>query len=95
VEEATVAELTIRLQTDPRTGKKSIIVRYRSDEDALPLEHEEEHRLLVEKLIQKGAIKAGDAGRVVIEREGAGVEVGEERSRGEDEREERGLKQGS
>jgi hypothetical protein len=54
-----VAELTIRLETDPATGKKNIIVLYRSDEDALPLEHEEEHRRLVDRLIQGGAIKAG------------------------------------
>ncbi len=90
-----MAELTIRLQTDPQTGKKNIIVRYRSDEDALPLEHEEEHRLLVDKLIQGGALKAGDAGRVIIEREGTGTSAGEERARDEGEREERGLKQGS
>lgn len=90
-----MAELTIRLQTDPATGKKNIIVRYRSDEDSLPLEHEEEHRRLVDKLIQGGAIKAGDAGRVIVEREGAGSEASSEERKGEAEREERGLKQGS
>lgn len=90
-----MAELTIRLVTDPQTGKKNIVVRYRSDEDALPLEHEEEHRRLVDRLIQGGAIKAGDAGRVIIEREGGSAAAGEERSGDQGEREERSLKQGS
>lgn len=90
-----MAELTIRLVTDPQTGKKNIVVRYRSDEDALPLEHEEEHRRLVDRLIQGGAIKAGDAGRVIIEREGGSTAADEERARDEGEREDRGLKQGS
>ena len=37
-------EMTIRLQIDPATGKKNIVVSLRSDEDALPHEHEQQHR---------------------------------------------------
>ena len=62
-------EMTIRLRCDPATGKKDIIVSLRSDEDALPHEHEQQHRALVEKLLEGGLLKAGEVGKVVVERE--------------------------
>ncbi len=64
-----MAEMTIRLQCDPATGKKDIIVSLRSDEDALPQEHEQLHQALVDKLIEGGIVKAGELGKVVVERE--------------------------
>ena len=63
-----MAELIIRLLTDPETRKKNIIVSYRSDDDALPMEHEEDHRELVNRLIEGGLLKARDLGQVVVER---------------------------
>ena len=62
-------ELTIRLRCDPATGKKDIIISLRSDEDALPHEHEQQHRALVEKLIDGGLLKASELGQIVVERE--------------------------
>lgn len=72
-----MAELTIRLRIDPTTGKKNVVIQLSSDEDALPIEHEEEHRALVDKLIAGGALKQSELGKIVVERlpEGAGVEV--------------------
>lgn len=64
-----MAEMTIRLRCDPATGKKDIIVSLRSDEDALPHEHEQMHQNLVEKLVNGGVIKAAEVGQVIIERE--------------------------
>jgi FtsH ternary system domain X3-analog len=64
-----MAEMTIRLQVDPVTGKKNIIVSLRSDDDALPHEHERQHGALVEKLIEGGVIKAGELGQIIVERE--------------------------
>ena len=64
-----MAEMTIRLQTDPVTGKKDIIVSLKSDEDSLPHEHEQQHRALVDKLIEGGVISAAEVGKVVVERE--------------------------
>lgn len=64
-----MAEMTIRLRCDPATGKKDIIVSLRSDEDALPQEHEQLHRTLVEKLIHGGLLKATEVGKLVVERE--------------------------
>jgi len=64
-----MAEMTIRLEIDPQSGKKNVVISYRSDEDALPLEHEEDHRRLVDRLIEGGALSAADLGQIVIERE--------------------------
>ena len=59
-----MAELTIRLRRDPVTGKQDIVITLRSDEDALPHEHEQMHRELVEKVIGKENV-----GKVIVERE--------------------------
>ena len=62
-------QVTIRLRCDPATGKKDIIISMRSDEDALPHEHEQQHRAIVEKLLQGGLVKASELGQIVVERE--------------------------
>ena len=64
-----MAELTIRLTIDPHTGKKNVVIAYHSDEDALPMEHEDEHRRLVNQLIEGGALSAAELGTITIERE--------------------------
>lgn len=64
-----MAEMTIRLRIDLATGKRDIIVSLSSDADALPHEHEQQHSALVDKLIQGGIVKAGELGRVIVERE--------------------------
>jgi hypothetical protein len=63
-----MAELTIMLRRDPNTGKQNIIIKLDSDPDALPIEHEQMHRALVEKLVGKG-IKPEDMGEIIVERE--------------------------
>lgn len=63
-----MAEMLIMLRRDPDTGKQNIIVKLDSDPDALPVEHEQMHKTLVEKLVGKG-INAEDLGEIVIERE--------------------------
>jgi hypothetical protein len=64
-----MAEMTIRLRINPETGKKDILVSLRSDEDALPQEHEQQHRALVDKLMEGGVLSAADLGQIVVERE--------------------------
>jgi hypothetical protein len=61
-----MAELTIMLRRDPNTGKQNIIIKLDSDPDALPLEHENMHKQLAEKLIGK---KLEDFGEIIVERE--------------------------
>jgi hypothetical protein len=62
-----VASARIRLEIDPQTKKRTIVVAYESDADALPHEHEEQHRALVAKLFERGLATEGDA--IVVERE--------------------------
>jgi hypothetical protein len=64
-----MAEMTIRLRINPETGKKDIIIGLRSDEDALPHEHEQQHKALADRLINGGLLKAVELGQIVVERE--------------------------
>jgi FtsH ternary system domain X3-analog len=68
-EDIPMAEMTISLRCDPATGKKNIIVTLHSDEDALPLEHEQQHRALVDKLLNGGLLKQEEVGNIIVERE--------------------------
>ena len=61
--------MTIRLQCDPTTGKKNIVITLKSDEDALPHEHEQLHRSLVDKVVEGGLAKADEIGDLIVERE--------------------------
>jgi len=63
--------MLIILRRDPQTGKQNIIVKLDSDPDALPIEHEQMHKKLVEKLVGKG-LNPEDLGDLVIERETVG-----------------------
>ena len=49
-----MADLTLRRRVDPKTGRREIVIDYSSDSDALPFEHEEEHRQLAEKVVNGG-----------------------------------------
>jgi len=49
-----VAELVLRLRVDPATGRREVVVDYHSDSDALPMEHEDEHRRLAGKVVEGG-----------------------------------------
>lgn len=64
-----MADLIIQLRCDPMTGKKDIVVKLQSDADSLPHEHEQLHRLLVEKLVGKGLLQTAEIGELIIERE--------------------------
>jgi hypothetical protein len=62
-------EMTIRLIPDPETGKKNIIISLTGDEDALPHEHEQMHRAIVNKLLGAAKIKAEEIGQIEVTRE--------------------------
>ena len=66
-----MAHVTLRLEVDPATRRRTVVVSYTSDADALPNEHEEEHRRLVEKLIEGGLVPAED--RIRVERATGGA----------------------
>ncbi len=68
-----MATLILRLEIDPHTKKKNVLVKLDSDSDALPMEHEEQHKRIVEALLANGGLKAEDIGTITIEREGQGA----------------------
>lgn len=70
-----MAEVILRLRVDPETGKKHVIVKYHSEADALPMEHEADHKRIVDQLIAKGALKAHELGEIIVERLDEGHEV--------------------
>lgn len=65
-----MAEVTIRLVVDKVTGRKDVVISYTSDADALPFEHEDEHKRIVDRLLEGGLVKASELGNVVVERVG-------------------------
>jgi hypothetical protein len=67
-----MATLTLRLEIDPVTRKKNVWVKLDSDADALPMEHEEQHKKLVEALLAGGHLSPEELGTITIEREGQG-----------------------
>jgi hypothetical protein len=69
-----MAEVTIRLVVDKATGRKDVVISYTSDADALPFEHEDEHRRIVDRLLEGGLLQASELGNVIVER-GGGAEV--------------------
>ena len=46
-----MAEVTIKFRHDPKSGKRELVIHYESESDALPHEHERDHRALAEALI--------------------------------------------
>ena len=64
-----MAEMTIRLRVNPDTGKKDIIISLRSDDDAMPHEHEQQHGRLVAQLLERGVLSEEQLGDIVVERE--------------------------
>ena len=75
-----MAELNIRLQIDPESGKKNLIIEYESDDDMLPIEHEEEHRRLINELVEGGVVKAEELGKVVVKRDAGRAVASDESS---------------
>jgi hypothetical protein len=63
-----MAHAILRLEIDPATGRKDLWIDYQGDPGALPMEHEEEHRAIVEKLISGGVLREGELGRVRVTR---------------------------
>lgn len=84
-----MAELNIKLIYNTLTGKKDILIDYESEKDALPIEHEMDHKALIEKLLGKGILGAGELGEVIVSRDSGVRQSLQEEDFGEGEMEER------
>ena len=63
-----MSEITVRLIYNLETGKKDIWIDYESEPDALPIEHEQEHRQFIEELLGKGVLTEDEVGQVRVTR---------------------------
>ena len=84
-----MADMIIMLRRDPNTGKQNIIIKLDSDSDALPIEHEQMHKALAEKLIGK---KIEDFGEIIVERESEARPVAPTQQPNEPEKQKQGNK---
>lgn len=67
-----MAEITVKMIFNLETGKKDIWIDYESDEDALPIEHEQDHSHIVKQLLGQGILTQEEVGDVVVRRGGLG-----------------------
>jgi hypothetical protein len=64
-----VAELIISVTRSPGTGRMTVRVGYRCDDDAMPHEHEVQHRRLVAQLFPELEFTENHDASVYVERE--------------------------
>ena len=63
-----MAKLNIRLTYNKKTGRNDILVDFHSDADALPFEHEEDHKKLVEQILSTSGLSKDELGDIKIKR---------------------------
>ena len=66
-----MAEVHLRLVYNKNTSKHDIYIDYESDTDALPFEHEQEHKEIVQKIIENAGLDKmteDDFGEIVVRR---------------------------
>ncbi|MCB9642606.1 MAG: hypothetical protein H6728_05975 [Myxococcales bacterium] len=61
-------EITIHLRYNLETGKKDIYVDFTSEDDALPIEHEQQHRELMAQLLGQGVLHPDEVGDIKVRR---------------------------
>lgn len=75
-----MARITIRLIVNPETRKRDVVIDYESDQDAMAMEHEDDHGKIVDQLIEGGALNAAELGKIIVNRDNQGqqqVEIDE------------------
>ncbi len=68
-----MAKVEITLVWNSETRKRDILVDYTSDAGALPMEHEADHKKLLDSLIEGGLLKAEEAGQLLLSRGNEGA----------------------
>lgn len=63
-----MADIVIHLRYNLETGKKDIYIDYTSDDDAMPIEHEQQHREFVGQLLGKGILTPDEMGEIKVNR---------------------------
>ncbi len=61
-------EIVIHLRYNLETGKKDIYVDFTSEDDALPIEHEQQHREIMAQLLGQGILRPEEVGDLSVRR---------------------------
>jgi len=73
-----MSELILKLSRNSETGKQDLYIDYESAGDSLQFEHEEEHRDLVRRVLEKLNVDAEDLGDVYVERQAVEIRNSDE-----------------
>ena len=84
-----MAEMIIMLRRDPNSGKNHILIKLDSDPDALPIEHEQMHKALAEKVLGR---KLDDKDEIIVERESEAQPAGPVQQPNEPQKQKQGNK---
>ena len=63
-----MADIKIHIKLNFETGRRDIIIEYESDDDALPIEHEQRHQDIVKHLVDIGVLNEDEVGEIIVER---------------------------
>jgi len=63
-----MSEVMIKLVYNLKSGKKDVFIDFVSDIDALPIEHERDHKRLVQELLGRGILTPDELGEVAVRR---------------------------
>ena len=77
-----MGQVILKLKKNKLTGKQDLDIDYLSDRDALPFEHEEDHREIVDKVLEKKASANLNIERATVELEEETEDTNQERNRG-------------
>ena len=64
-----MAKVTLSLKKNVENGKQELVIDYESDGDALPFEHEEDHRDLVNKVLAASSLNLSDIETISVNRQ--------------------------
>ena len=66
-----MAEITLKLRHNTRSGQRELVIHFESDDDAMAHEHERDHRALVESMLGLPLDTIADT--IVVERLAVGA----------------------
>lgn len=64
-----MSKIILTLKKNSQDGKQELLIDYESDGDALPFEHEEDHKDLVMKVLESNGLKLSDMDSILVNRQ--------------------------
>lgn len=76
-----MAKIILTLKKNSENGKQELLIDYESDGDALPFEHEEDHKDLVMKILESNGLKLSDMDSISVNRQAVTITQDEQKSK--------------